>query len=51
MFPRFFSFAPAGARRGQWKQTKSAVAPSTPSHSSPMLLYGYVYWENERYTN
>ena len=30
--------APAGATRGQWKQTKSAVAPLTPSQCAPMFI-------------
>ncbi len=34
-------FAPAGATRGQWKQTKSAVAPLTPSQC--ILLFIDLY--------
>ena len=30
-FPKAGDFAPAGATRGQWKRTKSAIAPLTPS--------------------
>ena len=35
--------APAGATRGQWKQTKSAVAPLTPSGAPPCFLI--FYWK------
>ncbi len=31
-------FAPAGATRGQWKQTKSAVAPLTPSQCALLFI-------------
>ena len=39
-FPQAGDFASAEATRGQWKQTKSAVAPLTPS--APPLLVGYL---------
>ena len=39
-FPKAGDFAPAGATRGQWKQTKSAVAPLTPS-APP--LFGVIF--------
>ncbi len=42
--------APAGATRGQWKQTKSAVAPLTPSQCAPMFIVFFVAGRNERYT-
>ena len=42
--------APAGATRGQWKQTKSAVAPLTPSQCAPMIIVFFVAGRNERYT-
>ena len=32
------NFAPAGATRGQWKQTKSAVAPLTPSQCTLLFI-------------
>ena len=40
-------FAPAGATRGQWKRTKFAVAPLTPSQHPPMQQCGYVCKNNE----
>ena len=40
-FSQAGDFAAAGATRGQWKQTKSAVAPLTPSQRTPMFLILY----------
>ena len=40
-FSQAEGFASAEATRGQWKQTKSAVAPLTPSQCTPMLLVFY----------
>ena len=39
-FPQAGDFASAEATRGQWKQTKSAVAPLTPS--APPFFWGYL---------
>ena len=42
-FPQGEGFASAEATRGQWKQTKSAVAPLTPSGAPPCFLI--FYWK------
>ena len=42
-FPQAEGFASAEATRGQWKQTKSAVAPLTPSGVPPCFLI--FYWK------
>ena len=42
-FPQAEGFASAEATRGQWKQTKSAVAPLTPSGAPPCFLI--FYWK------
>ena len=41
--PQAEGFASAEATRGQWKQTKSAVAPLTPSGAPPCFLI--FYWK------
>ena len=42
-FPQAEGFASAEATRGQWKQTKSAVAPLTPSGAPTCFLI--FYWK------
>ena len=42
-FPQAKGFASAEATRGQWKQTKSAVAPLTPAGVPPCFLI--FYWK------
>ena len=45
--PQAGDFASAEATRGQWKRTKFAVAPLTPSQHPPMQQCGYVCKNNE----
>ena len=47
-FPKAGDFAPAGATRGQWKRTKSAIAPLTPSVSPTRLDF---YWKSSDFRN
>ena len=47
-FPQAGDFASAEATKGQWKRTKSAIAPLTPSVSPTQLDF---YWKSPDFRN